>query len=166
MTNTLITVSKAFKIKALILLMGFIVTSTSSCSKEGCTDPTATNYDKEADTDNGTCISKQDVILLRSYTVYGNKNCQTNGYDQFAEETLTIFKDHSSNKTTLFWREFALTCTESGSSLIIGNQFSSPYNITGSLTFIGNAIIATINAEYSYFGSSENCIHTINGNLR
>ena len=147
-------------------MIAVIIITQFVCNKEGSTDPTAANYNTKADTDDNTCISKQDIILLRRYTVYGNGNCQSNGYDQFAEETLSIFKDKSSNKITLFWREFTLTCTETGPSLIIDNQFTNPYTITGSLTITGNAISATINAEYSYFGLSEICIHTINGNLR
>jgi len=36
------------------LMIGLLM-FTTSCSKEGCTDTTATNYSSEADKDNGSC---------------------------------------------------------------------------------------------------------------
>ncbi|GAB4290945.1 MAG: hypothetical protein Kow0068_16310 [Marinilabiliales bacterium] len=41
------------KLISLLLLSGVLV--FSGCKKEGCTDPAAINYDKNADTDDGSC---------------------------------------------------------------------------------------------------------------
>lgn len=47
-----------FKIKnsAMILALGAIAFSITSCKKEGCTDETALNYDADAKKDDGSCI--------------------------------------------------------------------------------------------------------------
>jgi len=39
----------------LFLLLAFCLISLSSCKQEGCTNIKATNYDKEADEDDGSC---------------------------------------------------------------------------------------------------------------
>ena len=38
-----------------IIPLVFLATLFIACNKEGCTDPTATNYNAEASTDDGTC---------------------------------------------------------------------------------------------------------------
>jgi hypothetical protein len=39
----------------LLLLMSAFIFTVSGCKKEGCTDPTSSNYDPDAKTDDGTC---------------------------------------------------------------------------------------------------------------
>jgi hypothetical protein len=46
------------KKKHLILLGSVAILAVSSCKKEGCTNPDATNYDEKAKTDDGSCIIK------------------------------------------------------------------------------------------------------------
>ena len=41
-----------FKISSIALFSFFL----ASCGKDGCTDPTATNYNSSADNDDNTCI--------------------------------------------------------------------------------------------------------------
>lgn len=48
----------------------FTAQSCSEDKKEGCTDPTAVNYDPEADKDNGSCAYEQDTASV--ITVQGN----------------------------------------------------------------------------------------------
>lgn len=40
----------------ILLLLAFSLITIASCKKEGCTDPTATNYDSDAKKDDGSCI--------------------------------------------------------------------------------------------------------------
>ena len=55
---------KLLKIRTKILLylfVGLIVGATTvSCKEEGCTDPSAVNYDSDADKDNGSCVYPND----------------------------------------------------------------------------------------------------------
>ena len=41
----------------------------ASCSKDGCTDPTATNYNPDATDDNGTCIFSNSYLLKGSWNI-------------------------------------------------------------------------------------------------
>lgn len=44
------------KIKYFILLGSALLVASTSCKKEGCTNPDATNYDEKAKKDDGSCI--------------------------------------------------------------------------------------------------------------
>jgi len=51
--------------KSIVILMGFIVVavSFSSCSKPGCTDALAENYDAEATQSDNSCIFERDKFI-------------------------------------------------------------------------------------------------------
>jgi hypothetical protein len=44
------------KMKKTLLLLGMVMTTLVSCQREGCTDPTAINYDQKAKKDDGNCV--------------------------------------------------------------------------------------------------------------
>jgi hypothetical protein len=69
----------------LIAVFAFIALTVSSCKeKEGCTDPRATNYDADAEKDNGscTCIAGLggDITLVVTLQHHGNNITSTTAH--------------------------------------------------------------------------------------
>lgn len=54
----------------MFLLFG-AVTVLSSCSNDGCTDPTALNYDPKAETDDGSCVYLAQNLNFKFYNKLG-----------------------------------------------------------------------------------------------
>jgi len=50
----------------IIVLIGLIVITISSCKQHGCTDPTALNYDINAEIDDGSCIYSDELSPINS----------------------------------------------------------------------------------------------------
>lgn len=76
---------KTIKILSLILVVSGIVLTNSGCKREGCTDPTATNYDSKAKKDDGSCtyttptpVGKDEYVGSASC-----KSCHTTIYENF-----------------------------------------------------------------------------------
>lgn len=60
----------------MMLTIAALTLGTVSCKKEGCTDPTATNYDEKAKKDDGTCVFPEEPV--DETTVYVSSNITTN----------------------------------------------------------------------------------------
>jgi hypothetical protein len=60
-----------------VAVMGLL--TLASCNKEGCTDATATNYDDDADTDDGTC--NYAIVAPDDYAFYDANGNLTVSYD-------------------------------------------------------------------------------------
>ena len=73
------------KILTIVLLATFFI----ACNKEGCTDPTATNYNSDASTDDGTCTI-EGCTDPNAVNYNSNANVSTNClYDQVGSWTST-----------------------------------------------------------------------------
>ena len=88
-----------------IILAISTVTLLASCTREGCTDPAATNYADNADTDNGTC--EYDVDAPSTYVFTdgsGNSTVSYNGQRQrlnMLSEMTTYLKSANTPGTAL-----------------------------------------------------------------
>jgi hypothetical protein len=176
------------KIFNLLLMMAIATTiSLTSCKTDGCTDPTATNYDENADNDDGSCIingctdatatnfnikaTNDDgtcaYTLIGSYNVSGSIVCGSSGSDPIPQNTSLSITNSSAgtDKIALNFAGLTLICTKAGLSFIIDNQtlniggFDYIYSGNGSLT--GKAINLTIN-EFDT-DLLETCVYSING---
>jgi len=70
------------------LALGLVV-GTSSCKKEGCTDPTANNYDSDADDDDGSCTYDPTVTTDFGELSGSNGLADLDGYSS-SNSTLTL----------------------------------------------------------------------------
>ncbi len=62
---------QALKTIALTVLIGGSIVTMSSCKKEGCTDPSATNYNEDAKKDDGSCTYEETPTDANSVTKSG-----------------------------------------------------------------------------------------------
>lgn len=54
------------KTLAKYILISFFAVAAVSCGKEGCKDPSATNYDPDAKKDDGSCVYPQAQLIISS----------------------------------------------------------------------------------------------------
>lgn len=57
--------------KTLFLLLGCAAMTITSCNKDGCVDPTALNYDPNAESDDGTCVYLAQNLNFKFYHKLG-----------------------------------------------------------------------------------------------
>ena len=107
---------KKFNSFYLLILLVAIV-SFSSCKKEeGCTDPTATSYNSEAEVDNGSCQYEGEVVFW-----YGSSTSQ--GLIDFDSNSLTFYVDGvvvGSTSSSVFWTS-APNCGDNASITVTEN---------------------------------------------
>ena len=73
-----------------LFIVAVIAFSVSSCQKEGCTDPTAYNYNPDADTDDGSC------------TFQGCTDPNATNYDPLATISSTCIYDQVGSWTSTY----------------------------------------------------------------
>lgn len=107
---------KQFNSFYLLILLVAIV-SFSSCKKEeGCTDPTATSYNSEAEVDNGSCQYEGEAVFW-----YGSSTSQ--GLIDFDSNSLTFYVDGvvvGSTSSSVFWTS-APNCGDNASITVTEN---------------------------------------------
>ena len=145
------------KIFNLLLMMAIATTiSLTSCKTDGCTDPTATNYDDKADNDDGTCTFERDAFI-------GTYNNCVDGCEPGASFNMTITAS-SENTATInisnfagFGSAYSIKATVSGSGLTLmsGSLGTGIALLSGSGTMNGN--ILTILYTYEDAFGTETC---------
>ncbi|MEX1189665.1 MAG: hypothetical protein WED33_10435 [Bacteroidia bacterium] len=153
--------AKNLRFIGLAILTTAMTLTYTGCKTEGCTDPTATNYDDKADDDDGSCTYERDA-LIGSYTVSGTIACGVTGGGTVSGSSLTITESTAStSKIVVAVFDVSLTCTVAGSSFTIDNQTISGFDYTGNGNVSGNTINVTVNE----FDNSipETCVYTLNG---
>lgn len=162
MKKSILAFGKLTRLVGAAAMIAFVSFSVTSCSTEGCTDSTATNYDEKADEDDGSCTYERDAII-GSYSVSGSIACGVTGNTTVSSITLAISASTTAtNKVVVtLGGDLALTATLTGSTFTLDNQTVDGYSYTGNGTVSGNAINLTINE----FDSSipETCVYTLNG---
>jgi hypothetical protein len=150
------------KIFNLFLMLAIASTFTlTSCKTEGCTDPTATNYDEKADDDDGSCTYQRDA-LIGTYTVSGTVNCDITEDDNVPSTPLVIATSSiATNKIALTYEGITITCTVTGSTFVVDNQTVGGFSYTGQGSVLGNLISLVMN-EYDPL-IDETCIYDLDG---
>jgi hypothetical protein len=162
MKKAFLAFGKLARLASAAVMIAFVSVSISSCSTEGCTDDTATNYDEKADEDDGSCTYERDAII-GSYSVSGAIACGETGNTTVTGATLTISASTTAtNKVVItLGGDLSLTATLSGSTFTFDNQTVEGYAYSGNGTVSGNAINLTINEFDASF--PETCVYTLNG---
>jgi hypothetical protein len=129
-------------LKAGMLAAFFIVgtSSMTSCAKKGCTDPTADNYDAEAEEDDDSCEDPRPKFV-------GSYNVSETGVTY----PLVITSSSSDDRGIILnsnWGfqgidPFNLSATVSQSNLTIGTQTAAGATINGSGSISGNILTIT-----------------------
>jgi hypothetical protein len=145
------------KIFNLFLMMAIATTiSLTSCKTDGCTDPTATNYDDKADNDDGTCTYERDAFI-------GTYNNSVDGCDTGSSFNMTI-SAASENTSTIsisnfggFGSAYSIKATVSGSAitLMAGSLGTGITLLSGTGSLNGN--ILTILYTYEDEFGTETC---------
>ena len=133
----------------------------TSCKTEGCTDPTATNYDEKADDDDGSCTYERDA-LLGTYTVNGTVDCDVTPDENVPAKPLVIATSSvATNKIALTYEGITLTCTVSGSTFVVDSQTVGGFAYSGQGSVLGNLISLDLTEYDSVI--PESCIYSLDG---
>ncbi|MEZ4771953.1 MAG: hypothetical protein R3D00_02145 [Bacteroidia bacterium] len=148
--------TRFFSTLLLISSLSMMMTFTTSCATEGCTDPNSDNYDVDAKKDDGSCIPSRDKFIGQ-YTV--SESCPSGNYTFEINIVASASADNAIIINNLGDLGAAVNATVSQSSVTIPNQnitasgFAVSVNGSGSIN--GNLLI--INYSYNFSGGGETC---------
>ncbi len=141
---------------AVVAILAVSTFGLSGCAKEGCTDPTADNFDAEAKDDDGSCIPARDKFLSQ-YNVA--ESCPSGNFTY----TVNIVPSTTAADGVVInnFAELgvAISGTVSGSSLSIPNQNVTVQGLAVSINGTGalNGTLLIINYTYNFAGGGETC---------
>ena len=133
--------------KIIVLFLTSTLLSFSSCKKEGCTDLDATNFELDANSDDGSC-TYQAQSFVGTYNVTGIKVDQTFGDTTLQNYQLII--THS-GQTTISISNLGNTSNVIAAT-IKNNQLSIPTQVKNVVeTWSGSGVLSgtTINLQYT-----------------
>jgi hypothetical protein len=169
------------KIFNLFLMMAIATTiSLTSCKTDGCTDPTASNYDEDADNDDGSCIingctdatatnfsikatNDDGSCSFERDAFIGTYNNSVDGCDSGSSFNMTI-SESSENTSTIsisnfggFGSFYSIKATVNGNniSLISGSLGNGITLLNGSGSIVGNILTIVYTYEDSF--GTETC---------
>ncbi len=134
----------------------FLVTLSTSCANEGCTNPFSDNFDADADEDDGTCILSREKFIGQ-YVV--SETCPSGNYNFNINIVASSGSENGIIINNLGEFGAAFNGTVDKSSVTIPSQSVSAQgltlNVNGSGTISDNSLI--INYTYDVGGQGESC---------
>ena len=146
-----------FKIITYRFIFCLSLSTTTSCSKKGCTNPKSDNYNPDAKKDDGTCVPWRNKFIGSFSSV---DDCTTTG----SIYTLTITNSSGDENKIIIsdgTRSFEAEVTDESSANIpdqTGNTDDQTYNVSGSINISGNTLI--MNYVFSSQGNTLTCLVT------
>ncbi len=159
MKKTFLAFGKLARLAGAAVMIAFVSVSVTSCSSEGCTDDTATNYDEKADEDDGTCAYERDAII-------GTYNNSTDNCISGTSFNMTITAGAAAtNQISIsnfggFGNSISVNAIVTGSSISLqsGSLGSGISLLSGTGAIAGSLL--TINYTYDEDGTEYTCTIT------
>jgi len=153
MKKSILNYVKMFAVASMFI---FGVSSLQSCAKKGCTDPTADNYDADAEKDDDSCTDPRPKFV-------GNYNVTEPGSVTYS---MTISNSSTSDRGIIVSTNFGfpgvaafnLNATVSQATMTIASQTAAGATIQGSGNIAGNTL--TINYSITAGGDTESYVAT------
>lgn len=100
-----------------LMLSAAIIAFSTSCSKEGCTDPVAVNYSPEATSDNGMCHYPTNMLIKRVTVEYPDERSNSTLWDvNGTADTYMLLDDVTSEEIIYEVHRFKYSDTVMGNS--------------------------------------------------
>ncbi len=161
MKKTILSIANTARTLGAVIMIGLVSVTYTGCKQEGCTDTTATNFNEDADEDDGSCTYERDA-MIGSYSASGTVACGVTAPGAASGITITISESTVSTAKIVFdFEGTSLTATVTGSTFTIDNQTVEGFSYTGNGSVSGNVLNVTIN-EFDPT-VPETCVYTLNG---
>lgn len=112
------------KLQNYLLLLGSAILITTACTKQGCTDPIATNYDEDAKKNDGSCIYDEDAIDTEPPTI------ELNGADTVYMSVGNSYTEEGAVATNQDGSEVDVTIDDSGLDTTEAGTYEVIYSAT------------------------------------
>lgn len=143
--------------KSLLIFFGFMAFLTfTRCTQEGCTNPSAENYEVDADEDDGSCFFARDAFFSE-YNV--NESCDSGDWSYSMTITPQGGTDNGVVITNLGgWEDPVIISAVINGSEISFNDTDNDIIFSGNGTLSGNTLTITYDAAID--GNIDSCVAT------